>query len=75
MFLIQLSVGHLVCFHVLVIITSAAVNFGVHVSFHIFVFSGCICRSGIARAGDSSIFSFLSDLHTVFCINLHSNPE
>ena len=37
----------LVCFHVLAIVNSAAVNIGVHVSFQIIVFSGYIPRSGI----------------------------
>ena len=33
--------GHFDCFHVLVIVNSAVVNTGVHVSFQIMVFSGC----------------------------------
>ena len=39
--------GHLGCLHVLAIVNSAAVNIGVHVSFQIMVFSGCMPRSGI----------------------------
>ena len=39
-FFIHLSVnGHVGCFHVFVIVNSAAVNTGVHVSFKIVVFS------------------------------------
>ena len=34
--------GHLGCFHVLPILNSDAVNTGVHVSFRIMVFSGCM---------------------------------
>ena len=39
--------GHLVCFHVLAYINSAAVNTGVHVSFSALVSSGYMPRSGI----------------------------
>ena len=47
-FLIHSSVsGHLGCFHVLSIVSSAAVNNGIHVSFSILVSSGYIPRSRI----------------------------
>ena len=45
--------GHLGCFHVL-----AAMNIGVHISFHIMVFSRYMPKSGVAGSYGSSIFSF-----------------
>ena len=39
--------GHLGCFHVLAIVSSAAVNIGVHVSFSILVSSGYMPRMGL----------------------------
>ena len=39
--------GHLSCFHILAIVTSAAINIGIHVTFKIRVFSRYVPRSGI----------------------------
>ena len=59
-FFIHSSVDvHLGCFHVLVIVNSAAMNNGIHVSFSIFVFSGYMPRNGIAGSYGGFIPSFL----------------
>ena len=53
--------GHLDCFHVLAIVTSAPMNSGVAVSFQIRFSSGYMPRSGVARSYGSSVFSFFKE--------------
>ena len=49
----------------MVIVTSAAVNIGVYVSYSITVFTRYMLRSGIAGPHDNSIFRLLRNLHGV----------
>ena len=57
--------GCLDCLHVLAIVSSVAMNIGVHVSFQIIVFSRYTPRSGIAGSSSGSVFSFLKKLPIV----------
>ena len=52
--------GHLDCCLILAIVNNATVNIEVHVSFQmsVFIFSGCLPRSGIAGSYGSSLISF-----------------
>ena len=65
--------GHLRCFHVLVIINSAAMNIGVHVVSLMYIPS-----IGIAGSYGRSVSSFLRNLCTVLhsgCTSLHSHQQ
>ena len=76
-FLIQSSVnGHLGCFHVLAIVNRASMNMQVHVSFSRKVVFGYMPKSGVAGSYGVSMYSFLSNLHTVLhsgITSLHSH--
>ena len=65
-------------FHVLVIVNSAAMNNGIHMSFSILISSGHMPKSGIAGSYGGFIPSFFGNLHTVFhrgCNTLHSHQQ
>ena len=75
-FILSSDEGHLGCFHVLAIVSSAAVNHGIHVSFSILVSSGYMPRSGISGSYSGFISNFLRKKNAVFhsgCINLYSH--
>ena len=78
-FLIHSSAhGHLGCFHVLDIINSAAMNFGIHESLSILVSSVCMPGSGIVESYGSCSSSFLRNLHTVLhcgCTSVYSHQQ
>ena len=78
-FFIHSSVeGHLGCFHVLAIVSSARMNIGVHVSCSTLVSLRCMPRTGIAGSYCGFIPSFLGNLHTIFYsgfIGLHSHQQ
>ena len=70
--------GHLGCYHVLAMINSAAMNFGVHVSLSVLVSLVCMPSSGMVGSYGSSISSFLRNHHTVLqsgWSSLHSHQQ
>ena len=74
---IHLSVSeHCGCFHVLIIVNSAAMNTEESVSFWITVLSRYMLRNGSAESHGNFTFSFLRNHHIALhnaCTNLHSH--
>ena len=65
-FFIHLSAdGYLGHLHVLAIVSRAAVNIGVHVSFYIIVLSRFMLRNGIAGSYSNSVFCRTSILFSI----------
>ena len=68
-FFIRSSVdGHLGCFHVLATVNRATMNFGVHVSFSIIIFSEYMPNGGIAGSYDSFLSLVFKQIPMLFSI-------
>ena len=67
---------HLRHLHFLAILSNAAVDIRVRVSFRIIVLSGCVSRSGISGSYGNFILSFLRNFHIALhsgCTDFHSH--
>jgi len=74
-FFIHLSVdGHLRCFLVLAVISSAFMNIGVHVSFGINIFSRYVPSSGITESCGHTVFWGTSMLFSIVAAPTSSPP-